>query len=100
MCVPHFLTRFACADAALARLVDVCVGWSCCLLYVCGLFLVCQFVCAVIKPSALAPRAFASEHTLFLVTVLPDCVLPRVSSTHALRVLPHTIALVRVMPVI
>ena len=34
------------------------------------------------------------------VTHLPDDVLPRASSTHALRVLPHTIALVRVMPVI
>ena len=42
-----WLTRFACADAALVRLVLVCVGCSCARVCVCGLFcfVFCLFVC-------------------------------------------------------
>ena len=59
-CPMFIASRALLVLARAVALADVCVRWACCQLYVCGLFSVCQFVFAVIKPSALCPRAFAS----------------------------------------
>jgi len=58
-----------------------------------------MLVCCEFKPNAITPHPLPSigfpkqNH-------LPGVVLPRAPSTHAFRVLPNTIALVQVMPVI
>ena len=84
-----WLTRFACADAALARLVLVCVGWSCCRVCVCGLFCFVSVCLCVIKPSALSPPLLCLAQHPTLISFLLDHVLPHGSSTRAFRVL-HT----------
>ena len=80
---------------ACLRLVMSDVSWR---VYL-GLFCFVFNVTDVIEPGAIAPHPLPSigfpcqNH-------LPSVVLPRALSTHAFRVLPNTIALVQVMPVI
>ena len=52
-----------------------------------------------IKPNAITPHPLPSIG-FPIQNHLPGVVLPRAPSTHAFRVLPNTIALVQVMPVI
>ena len=80
------------ASASQATCFRFVCGDVCC--HVCpGCFVLCyNFRLAVIRPSALVPRALPSIALPMSYVLLLDDVLPHASSTHACRVLPVSVA--------